>query len=1202
MKIKFIQFPHSLLKRMCTLLMRTFILFFCSLTFGFNPNSGFSQNFRIEIPEDRELSVIEVFDLIRKQTDYTFIYRTDAFKNAPKIKLEKGTINAHDLLLKSLSFGNFIYKLTPERTILLNQRQNVSKIILQSEVRGVVTDENNYVLPGVAIIEKGTSNGVISDFDGNYSIKTSGPEAILIFSHVGYLTQEITVNTQFEINVKLLLNANQLDEVVVTGYQELARERSSGSFSKANLDVVKSRSTSTNILDRLDGLIPGLVINNAPNSEENGNNSVLIRGLNSINSNRQPLFVVDGVAITNISLINPQDVESLYVLKDATAASIYGSRATNGIIVITTKKGTYNNKIQIDYDSYINFQGKPDLDYLPRLNSQEFIQTARELFDPVQNPYSDISTYLDSGSRAVPPHEQILYDLDNGLINSATADARLNELANFDNLGQIEDLFYRNATLQNHTISARGGSKKHTFYGSFAYTDTRNNVPKDKNEAYKLNLNQEFKFNDHVSIRLITDLTNRRARGKKPLSINGRTLPYVRFQDQAGNNLSTNFMQNFSDEQLPGFENATGISLQYVPLDEVDAGFTKGDDFNARMNLGLGINIFKGLKFQGRYGYVHGNAFNESFDNENSYTVRLERAQFVEAGPVYRLPETGGHYAVENLRQRDWLLRNQLNYNNSWLEEKHQLSLLLGQESQESFSEFERRFVRGYDPRLLTAAFVDIETLTIDGLSNPIIPTVGGQSKLSVFGERIPFRRLEDISRTLSYYGNIGYVFDTKYVFNGSWRIDKSSLFGIDKSAQNRPIWSVGGKWLLGKETFMESANWINELSLRTSYGITGNAPTPGTASSFDILSPLTSSFDGETTLSISSPANKKLTWESTENINFGLDFRFLNNRINGSVDYYRKKTTDLIGIIDNNILNGFSSITGNLGDMENTGLELSLNTLNITTDNFFWNSALNFAYNKNIITKLNNATPLLTADNLVRARFVEGQSAFTVYAYDFAGLDNLGDPQIRLADGTISKDPQAGLAEDVRYMGTYLPKVTGGFSNTFGFKGFTINANVVYSLGAVLKVDVPRVFRNYTGGRFVSGAGSFTNGNPHPEILNRWRQPGDENNTNVPSYVGDSSINSFRRNLRFYTESDINVVSADYIKLRDITFSYAVPKVVNNILDTDEISFRLQLSNVMLWKANNKNIDPEFHDSFLGTRSSIFNQKTITAGFHIIF
>ncbi|WP_394347574.1 SusC/RagA family TonB-linked outer membrane protein [Pedobacter frigoris] len=532
----------------------------------------------------------------------------------------------------------------------------------------------------------------------------------------------------------------------------------------------------------------------------------------------------------------------------------------------------------------------------------------------------------------------------------------------------------------------------------------------------------------------------------------------------------------------------------------------------------------------------------------------------------------------------------------------HQLSLLVGQEAQEQRETTNGSLVRGYNDLLQSFGAVDYATLGVTGVTGPVMPNNAGRSILT----NDIFNQADRQTRFTSYYANTGYTFDRKYVLNGSFRVDQSNLFGLDKSAQNKPIWSVGGKWILSSERFMKDLMWLNHLATRATYGLTGNSPAPGTAASYDILATQRSSFlPGGVGLRVATPSNAKLTWESTSTVNLGLDFALLNNQISGSVDVYRKKTDNLLGYLPTNTFTGYASIVGNLGDLENKGIELSLNTLNIRKGDFKWNTIFNVAYNKNTITKLNLGAPVTTGRDRVNQQYVAGYPAFAVFAYEYAGLDNMGDPQIKLADGTVTKTPNVSKVNDAKYMGTYQPVWSGGVANVFNYKSFSLSANAVFNLGHVMRRDV----NGFYYGRILHGnienlstGAGFKGGNLHADFAARWRQPGDESHTNIPSYVANPAISTARRDVTHYTRGDINVVSASFVKLRDITLGYSLPALLLDNLKADQVTFRLQLSNVMLWKANKDGIDPEFISATFGNRSMLANQNAVSFGLNVKF
>lgn len=1197
--------------------------------------TGFSQQVTISA---KNAPLEKVFKTIKSQTGYGFFYDQKLMKYSIPVTIQVKNAPLEEVLKLCFADQPMSYSIV-EQTIIVKQKagsrspEPTERFFVNIDVTGTVVDNNGEPLDGITVTEKGRRNATSTNANGAFLLQNVDEDATLVFTGTNIVTREIAVNGRNQLGtIACELRVIQAQEITVnvnTGYQTLSKERSAGSFAKPDMSIVENRSTSMNILQRLDGLVPGLTVNNSPQSE----NPLLIRGLSTIGlndevegghtgTNRSPLYVVDGIPLDDVSSINPQDVADITVLKDATAASIWGARAANGVIVITTKKGNFNEKIKVSYDGFVNFQGKPDLDYIPVLTSQQFIETAKELFDPVLYPWSTASDYISTGGIGVSPHEAILYNQYRGLISEAQANKSLDSLASLNNHQQIKDLFYRNASLMNHTISASGGGELYSFYGSFGYTNVITPRPGEKNNTYKLNLRQDLRLNKWLQLYIITDLTNSyKYAGRQPV-VDYRFYPYQMFQGQDGSHLSVPYLGFLSDSTRNAWENRSRVNLDYNPLDEVNYGYTKDDSWMNRITGGVKMKILDGLHFDGLYGYVKSTNRTTSFDDENSYLVRSELVQFTvsptaSSTPTYYLPSTGGKYSVINFNQRNWTVRNQLTFEKNWND--NQLTLLAGQEAQGQLSFTNKSTVRGYNEALQTFSSIDYVRL-----QNIIVGTV--MPNFAGFGSMLSndqFRQRENETRFASYYANFGYTYKKKYTLNGSWRVDHSNLFGFDKSAQNKPVWSTGIKWVMGDEDFMGNVNWLNHLALRASYGITGNAPIPGTASSYDILTPYSSDiFPKGKALGVETAANPNLFWESTKILNTGIDFSLLKSRLTGSIDFYYKKTENLLGDMTVNNFTGYSSIVGNFGSLENKGIEVYINSMNVLDKNFTWSTLLSLAYNKNTITQLNSPVAISTGSQKVNSDYVTGYPAFSVFAYQFAGLDNLGDPQIQLGDKTITKAPNAATPDDILFMGTYQPVWSGGLSNTFRYKSFALSANAVFNLGHVMRRDMNTFFTGEITRNSLFGLGeqaSFIINYINPEFLSRWKNPGDEAITNVPSYVANRSVSGTRRQLSYYTMGDINVVSASFLKLRDITLVYNLPENLLRNIKTENISFRFQISNIMLWKANDYDIDPEFHDARSGLRTPYsytrfairpadnsqsvrLGVKTITVGAHVNF
>lgn len=1185
----------------------------------------------------KDIPLVEVLKAVQKQTPYTFIYNNTLINVNKRVTIIASKEEIVPFLNRLLSGTDIVFKIV-EKQITLSPKEFVSDKPASAvqgasqapkgqeiTVTGKVLDNRGEPLVGATILVEGTKSGIFSNQDGSFSIKVPSESSILLFSYIGYEPYEVMVGKQRTLQITLNDQQNVLAELIVTGYQTISKDRSSGAYSKPNITIVEDRSSSTSVLQRLEGLVPGFAINLASGSQpsstnrmmtgEGSANQYIIRGIGSVQSDRAPLYVVNGIVIDDISSLNANDVENITVLKDATASSIWGSRAANGVIVVTTKRGLQNDKIKVHYDAFLNMQGKPNYNYFPTMSSADFIKTAREIFDPLVNTWANASTFTNATSGAVlAPHERILYDQNRGVITASQADAKLDSLSSINNSAQIGDLFYRNQAVLNQTVSLSGGTKSYSFYASLSHTNNQSSTPGEKNTQFSLNFRQDLTLNSWVKLFMITDLANNTSSSKRSIAIDNRFLPYQLFKDANGKSVDLSYLTYVMTPELKRtFEDQSKINLTYSPVDEFERGNSKSDGILARVTTGVSVKILEGLKFEGTYGYIKGSNKSTMFDDESSFLVRGTLVQFTQAAvapitiPTYNMPNTGGQFNVSNIIQRQWTVRNQFVFDKSFKDMKHQLTLLLGQEAQERFYNTSSSTVYGYDPLLMTYQNIDYKALSTTGISSPV--AARNTSNRSLFSNPM-FTESESLTRVSSFYATGGYTYNSKYTVNGSWRRDESNLFGTDKSAQKRPVWSMGAKWQIGKEDFITALDWINNLDLRVTYGITGNAPTPGSATSFDVLTPSTSTFAPGPGLNLSTYANRALSWERTENINIGVDFGVLKRRIHGTIDVYQRNTTDMIGQLPTNLLTGPANIVGNFGDMYNRGVELSLNTVNFVTKDFSWNTTLNLAYNVNKITKLQQVTAVSDLSRLVQqTKYYEGYPALSIFAYNWAGLDNMGDPQIFLPDGTLYKAAlTSGLSVDgAKYMGSFQPVWNGALLNFFRYKNFNLSSSIIFNLGHFGRRDA---LQHLNGGRLTplkvsisqGSTPALQSGNVSAEILDRWRKPGDELITDVPAYL---TANTSRRNTAYYVFGSNNVYNASYIKLRDITLSYALPKSLLRVIKMDDVRFRIQVANLMLWKANKYGLDPEFQITDINytmERRLPVGQGAVTIGVNIKF
>lgn len=1154
----------------------------------------------------KPVSLQQMFTFIKEQTNYRVFCREQDLADAGIVDVKLNNTPLKEALALILADQPLEFDIQG-RTIFVNKRimrrEDNAMPLPAGPVQGVVLDEARKPVPGVTVLSKKSRSVFITNDKGEFNFYNVPDGDTLVFTAINFETQAVPVKSGFmSISLKSRITALSSVTVYNTGFQVLSKERATGSFGKPDMKVFKERTGSMDVVGRLEGLVAGMNVNmnyNGGTANPTGNGfstrKSVIRGQGTMYAGTDPLYVVNGVPTPDFSTVNPDDIEDITVLKDAAAAAIWGARAANGVVIVITNKGSKNQPVSVSYNGFVNFQGKPDFDYQQMMDSRQYINTMKEIFDPVAYPWTSVS------SQILTPHERIMYNKVRGLATDAEVNRQLDSLAASDNRGQISDLLYRNGLTTNHTVSVSGGGNAYSFYASLGYTGVQSITPGERNNAYKVNVTQSFNAGKRLSLTLNTGLINTVSSRKNPVPVSGYTfVPYQLFQDAAGNATSIPYMIGYTDAQRADFQSRSRLNLDYFPLNEVDYADGKTSTISANITANLNIKLFKGLSFAGTYGYLRSPSTITSYsDNkllsERKQQLALTVAPTVNSTPVYNYPLTGGVYSVTNAEQRNWTVRNQLVYETSLRKGQDRLSLQAGNDATESYVITSRSTLYGYDKKLGSSLILDFARLR-SGISG----TVTGYGSFSGSLNSASWFT----NRSLSYFALGSYSINDKYYVDLSWRQDKTSNFGKDLSKQNKPVWSIGGRWNMLKEDFMKSASFLDNLSLRVTYGITGNSPYAGqgsvTTSSFDKL--MVNPADAYmaiagSSFSVNGYANKSLTWERTENTNIGVDYTVLKGRINGSLDIYQRVTTDMLGTLILNPFSGQTTTTGNLGKLVNKGIEARIQSQNVNIKDFSWTTTFVFAYNKNKMLKF--TTLPYTVGNWISSSYVDGYPISPVFAYRYAGLDIMGDPQIYLGDKTVTKKPTGTVVNDLVYMGTALPVFNGGLSNTFRYKGLSLSLNMTYKLGHMLRREQP-VPQSLFYGRFWN-ASSFSAGNLPQRFDERWKKPGDEAFTDVPSYVSTSTLNS-RRNVDYYTRGDVNVASASYIKLRDISLSYEVPAQVLRLLQVQRLSLLAQATNFMVWKANDWDIDPEFSQGTAGFRPLPPVKHTYSLGLNLTF
>jgi len=595
MEINFSRAPISIRKRLFIWIMRLFIILCCTFTFGLNPVTGFSQNIKINIDQDQELSVIDVFELIKKETDYRFVYRTESFKNAPSVKLNKGIITAHDLLSKCLSSSNYVYKLTENKTIILKEKPPVDQ---NRTISGKVTDESGEPLLGVTILvhrdENNNFRGTTTDFDGGYKIAVQKDD-IVKFSYVGFITQRITIDNQTTINITMKVDAAKLDEVLIVGYGKTSREQLTGAVNKVDIGVLQN-TQNVSFADALIGVVPGLLVQESFSNPDTPP-SILLRGVGSINADTEPLIVIDGVQMPpGLGLggvaLNVNDIEDISVLKDAASTSIYGSRGSNGVILVTTKRGLKNSKLKVAVNSRLGFNN-------PNTSFTDDIMNASQKLD---------------------------YEASLGLYDSDAA--LLDERRNSGNDINWTDLLVDNEVSQNHDIAISGGGESSSYYSSISYSNV-DNIFGSEYERYTATIRADFELNKKLKLALSGNFGNvdnidRRVVGN-PFSNAFLLNPWEQAFDDSGNPTRTiSILTGLGGEPLNPLFVRDNTSIRSVRKNiggSANLTFKPLKWLTLNGILGANYNTFNNTTFEKTV--VQGGVLSLTNGEDNNYTATL---------------------------------------------------------------------------------------------------------------------------------------------------------------------------------------------------------------------------------------------------------------------------------------------------------------------------------------------------------------------------------------------------------------------------------------------------------------------------------------------------------------------------------------------------------------------------------------------------
>ncbi|WP_253202666.1 SusC/RagA family TonB-linked outer membrane protein [Flavobacterium sp. MC2016-06] len=1147
----------------------------------------------------RNISVSSVLKSITKKTNVEFFYSDDMFDAQRRVNI---SVNNADVInvIKELIGDGFKAEFVNNKLIVIavNQKANTVKSSVVDErvkIKGVVTNIKKEFLIGVTIWVKGTRDGANTNFDGSYEIMAKKGD-VLVFEYMGYKKLEVTVTDSLIINPIMLEDINILDEikVVSTGYQKIDRERSTGSYAVVTAKDLEKIPVN-NVLHRLEGQVAGLQLNilDSDNTFVYGTTTgsaagkssynVSIRGKSTFDqfgTNSMPLIVLNGTPTElDIRTINPNDIEKITFLKDAAAASIYGARAANGVMVIDTKKGK-QGKTRVNFSQNYSFSNKPSLSKLPLMNSAQVLNLEQEFVD--KNLVTDPASVTYMLTTPVSQGMDLMFQYKRGDITEAQKNAGLAALSGRNTYGQAEKYFLQASTSQNYDLSFSGAENDYSYFMSGSYSKEETQAKGTDGQRLTLLSNQDFKLFNYVkmttSLRGSIFKYNQNGLGLGPLGTSTTTLlPYDQIVGDNGN--SVDYYRRYYAAQTIPLEQAGYLPWTYNYVDEMNNADKTTNEQNFGATISATLPLLKGLDAVGTYSVETSRSSNDNMYNENTYYTRdlINSTTSINSdGDLVKAIPYGGIYQSNVFGKGSQTLRGQLNYDGI-IGEDHLINAMAGIETRETRETLDARTLYGYNSKTQTS---------IDLPSQNYVDVNGYNYTLSNGNTHKDARR-----RFLSYYANAGYTFKNRYTITGSARLDDYNNFGIDKKLRRTPLWSTGAKWNIKEESFLKEVNFVNNLGLRASYGYNGNINLnvfPFTNISVADLD----TFSQQPYAFISSPANPNLRWEKTGILNVGLDFSILNSRLNGTVEYYKKDSKDLIVEFPISPFYGTtnSSLTQNAATLQGHGIDLSLNGTILKAKDFSWNSALVVSYNTTEITdsRFNNYSQYLNGSGGGTPP-VEGYPLGSVFAFRSAGLDATGRTQVYDKSGNIVNSfTSLKDIDDMKYMGNNVPSYFGSISQTFNYKKFSLYILATYKFDYVL-------FKP-TYGQYVNRSGRFNQYDLNTDIDQRWRNPGDEATTSVPGIQGSTGLSYIR-----YINGEDQVIDGDHIRFRELSLKYDMTDLINRgFVRGASVTFTARNLG-FFWRKNKDGLDPDFLP-YTGTNMKLPAMAIYSLGFNVNF
>lgn len=1105
------------------------------------------------------MTLSQVFNEIKRQSNSDFFYNESLVRSNTIVDIDMQNATVKEVLDYVLKNQPLQYSID-NKTIVITQKTQIDKQ-QREQIRGRVVDQKGRPLAGVTVSEKNNNKNIVTtDANGNFVINVTNGNSPLVCRCVGFETLSVSTDGKNKVEVTLNPVENQLDELVVTGYQNLQRKSLTGSVATVNMDQLETI-FQPNIDKLLQGQVPGMTVistSGAPGAMP----QIRIRGTATLSGNAQPLWVVDGIILddavnvsvddimTNRNLIasgiggvNVEDIESINVLKDAAATAIYGTRAANGVIVITSKKGKAG-KTRINFTSDLSVGERPRIEDAYMMNSKERIDVNREM---IRRGVFGATTPRPGEYNTVSDFERYFIDVIDKRMSWDEFNQKVNDLETV-NTDWFQYLF-RNSLTNRQNLSVSGGDEKTTFYVSGSYLNDQATAKGVGQKTYTATAKVYTKIYDKIRLGVMIDFNARENESFFGVDSKENPFEYAIYTTRAQHAYRPDGTFN------PFYLN--GITYNF--LENRDKGWRDSRNFGLRGTVDLEYKIIKDLTFNSLFSYTKQNTTDEDIAVDDSYFVRMGKManrEIVNGAYVYTWKD-GGYRKDRSAYNGSITFRNQLIYNPVF-QDIHYLNLMVGQEVRKSRSNSVGTEIYGYS----------------HDRGHQLVPQFDYMKKIGV-----PYwRESLDESANVSYFGALNYTYDNRYTLSFNVRTDGSNRFGLKTNQLFQPLWAIGANYQMKEEQFLKDVNWLSYLTFRGSYGSQGNLAAQAYSdlvARIGMVDPVNPS----NYLVIDAPKNPNLKWEQTYTGNVALEMGFFKRRLMANVEWYHKKAVDLLGSRQVSQVTGFDQVQVNWATMLNKGWEFSLNSINIDTKDFRWSTNVNFGFNKNKVLEIYAKPTVAGMTNQRRSNYsATAKVDFPIdglWSYRYAGLNEQGRATFytnkegeKVLSGMINTD---GLA----YSGVINPTSQVGFTNTFSYKRVTLSGLLIGSFGNVMRL------RNMSNGQYLGFPDPTQN--MSKEWVNRWQYPGDELKTDIPvlETIQDNALILNPSNGSMFDNSDLRTVSADFIRLQNLSVSYDYFTPRLRAAGVQNIRLSLQGNNLYVWKNKElKGQDPEAQGS----------------------